>query len=673
MKCRINSILAVSRWVWIVAVAVAAAGGCSGGEKQGTGGASAEKVSFGSFAEFMAETGADGSRAGGGHQVVFIGIDGATWRALDPLIEQGRLPNLERIKMEGCYGTLMSTPCYVSPPAWTSMLTGYAPEKTGVYTFGNFSWEEGKFSPLTAEDIEVPAVWDLASLAGQKVGVTNVPLTYPVRPVNGIMVSGLLTPVPLGNRLLLRPTQFTGDLRHTDVAPEVQSYSTPIKSEGSDSLNTFAWWRVDTTDNGVRDYDRLVLSVYPSLEGMPEGGHAQVHVFEIGEYSPWLQVRAVYEGEVRDAWCKFLLYPYEEGGYRARTSQALFGVRESGVQYTYPDELSVELKDRFVYYLPSKSLKPDVVPSVTLETVKYASFFYDYDDWDLFYYVFTQTDNIQHAQGFSPNAAKVYETIDRFLGELMRRLPEDCTLIVASDHGFKKFEWGVDINESLEQLGLVVRKGEENEIDFERTTAFHNMWHIYFNPMLMNADHLRALGVPIEDGERPRDALIDYLKEVMVLTDGEKNYPLTFTALSEDLPDDAPDLVVDGAYDNYMVEFWNIMRPRGTMMWELSKTEQYNHEREGVYFVWGNHVRSGIDTGVKQIEDIAPTMLYLLGLPVADDMDGTVMLDVFHESYIAQNPEFVIPDYNEIDLEYMAAKEDNESLYKKLKSLGYAQ
>jgi hypothetical protein len=159
----------------------------------------------------------------------------------------------------------------------------------------------------------------------------------------------------------------------------------------------------------------------------------------------------------------------------------------------------------------------------------------------------------------------------------------------------------------------------------------------------------------------------------MVLTDGEKNYPLTFTALSEDLPDDAPDLVVDGAYDNYMVEFWNIMRPRGTMMWELSKTEQYNHEREGVYFVWGNHVRSGIDTGVKQIEDIAPTMLYLLGLPVADDMDGTVMLDVFHESYIAQNPEFVIPDYNEIDLEYMAAKEDNESLYKKLKSLGYAQ
>jgi hypothetical protein len=66
-------------------------------------------------------------------------------------------------------------------------------------------------------------------------------------------------------------------------------------------------------------------------------------------------------------------------------------------------------------------------------------------------------------------------------------------------------------------------------------------------------------------------------------------------------------------------------------------------------------------------------MLYLLGLPLAGDMDGRAMLDVFHESYVAQRPQFVIPDYIEIDLEYMAAKEDNESLYKKLKSLGYAQ
>ena len=331
------------------------------------------------------------------------------------------------------------------------------------------------------------------------------------------------------------------------------------------------------------------------------------------------------------------------------------------------------MKERFEYYLPSKSLKPDVVPSVTLETVKYANFFYDYDDWDLFYYVFTQTDNIQHAQGFSPRTAKVYETIDRFLGELMRRLPDDCTLIVASDHGFGKFEWGVDINEWLEGIGLVVRMPGENTIDYERTTVFHNMWHLYFNPRLMTREHLTTVGVPVERNEAPRDALISYLQEVMIVTDGQKNYPLELTPMPADLPDNDPDMVVEGAYDNYMVEFWNLMRPRGRMMWEVMDTEAHNHERDGVYLVWGNHIRTGIDTGIKNIEDIAPTMLYLLGLPAAEDMDGRTMFEMFHERYVAQNPQYFIPDYSEIDLEFMAAKEETESLYKKLKSLGYAQ
>jgi predicted AlkP superfamily phosphohydrolase/phosphomutase len=670
MKIINRQYCAASRWVW--AAALVLLGACTGGGED-SGGSEAKRVSFDSFAEFMEQSGADGSPASGGHQVVFIGIDGATWRALDPLMEQGRLPNLKRMKMEGCYGTLWSTPCYVSPPAWASMLSGYSPGKTGVYTFGNFSWEESKFSSVTAEDVAVPSVWDVASRAGHKVGVTNVPLTYPVRPVNGIMVSGLLTPVPLEGRLGLVPTEFSGDLSIQQVKPGVQSYSMPVKSEGSDAHNTFVWWRVDSTDDENANFDRVVLAIYPCLESVPLGDPNQVYTFDFGEYSPWLKIRAIHEDEVRDAWCKFLLYPVEGGGFRARSSQVLFDVRESGAQYTYPDELAAELKERFEYYLPSKSLKPDVVPSVALETVKYADFFYDYDDWDLFYYVFTQTDNIQHAQGFSPNTAKVYETIDRFLGKLMRRLPDDCTLIVASDHGFGKFEWGVDINEWLEGIGLVVRMPGENKIDYERTTVFHNMWHLYFNPKLMTREHLRTVRVPFERNEKPRDALMKYLQEVMTLTDGQKDYPLVFTPLPGDLPDNDPDMVVEGAYDNYMVEFWNLMRPRNTMMWKVMDTEAHNHERDGVYLVWGNHIRTGIDTGVKDIEDIAPTMLYLMGLPAAEDMDGRTMFEMFHERYVAQNPQYFIPDYSEINLEFMAAKEDKESLYKKLKSLGYAQ
>jgi predicted AlkP superfamily phosphohydrolase/phosphomutase len=664
-------------WARMVTAAVLAAvlaiGACNGGGEEELGGGGPQRVSFDSFADYMEERRTAVSPGRGTHQVVFIGIDGATWRYLDPLIEQGRLPNLRRIKSDGCYGTLLSTPCYVSPPAWASMLTGYAPEKTGVYTFGKFSWDAGKFSSLTAEDVRVPWVWDVASQAGKKVAVTNVPLTYPVSPVNGIMVSGLLTPVPLGDRLTLGSTRFSGKLNLSHVAPEVISHSTPIKNEGSDSLNTMVWWQIDSADDGVKNYDQVVLTVFPRLEAEPKEVPGRVYAFDIGKYSPWLKIRAVWKEEMRDGWCKLMVIPRQEGGFQFMGSQILFDVRESGAQYTYPAELADELAEKLDYYMPSKFLKQDVVFSVTGEAARYAGFFYDYDDWDMFHYVFTQTDNIHHLEGFSKNAAAVYEEIDRFLGELMRRLPDDCTLIIASDHGFNKFTWGVDINESLEQLGLLVRKPGGDEIDYERTTVFHNMWHLYFNSTLATRDNLVDIGVAFEANETPRDALIRLVNKINIVTSDGRQYPLKFTPMEEDLPGDHPDMVVEGAYDDYMVEFWNLMRPRGSMMWKLMASEAHNHDREGVYLVWGNHVRTGIDSGTKNIEDIAPTIMYLLGLPNAADMDGRAMFEVFHDRYLTQNPEFIIDNYSEIRREFMAAEKDTESLEKTLRSLGYVQ
>jgi len=653
--------------------AVLTVSACKGGGGEDSGRTGPRRASFDSFAAYLEEKEAALSPERKTHQVVFIGIDGATWRFLNPLIEQGHLPNLKRLKLEGCYGTLLSTPCYVSPPAWTSMLTGYSPVKTGVYTFGKFNWDEGKFSSLTSEDVGVPWAWDVASQAGRRVAVTNVPLTYPVSPVNGIMVSGLLTPVPLGDRLLLGPTRISGNLGLPQVAPEVVSYSTPTKTEGSDSLNTVVWWNVDSTDDGVRNYDRVVLTVFPRLEAEPKEVTGRVYQFDIGKYSPWLKVRAVWEEEVRDGWCKLKVFPRPGGGFQFMGSQILFDVRESVRQYTYPAELADELAEKLDYYLPSKFLKQDVVPAVTVEAARCADFLYEYDDWDLFYYVFTQTDNIHHLEGFSQNAVSVYQEIDRFVGELMRWLPRECTLIVASDHGFDKFKWGVDINELLEQLGLLVRKTGGEEIDFERTTVFHNMWHLYFNPELVTHENLAKLRVSIEASESVRDALIRLVNKIEIVTSDGRQYPLTFTPLPEELPRDHPDMVVAGAYENYMVEFWNLMRPRGSMMWELAASEAHNHDREGVYLVWGNHVRTGIDCGTRNIEDIAPTILYMLGLPIAADMDGRAMFEAFHERFISRNPEFVIDDYREIRREFMAAEKDTQSLEKTLRSLGYVQ
>jgi predicted AlkP superfamily phosphohydrolase/phosphomutase len=670
VSSRVVAAASTSAVVTAVAAVVLTLGGCKGGGGDSAG-RGAKQVSFDSFAEYVENQAAGGAPGRRAHQVVFIGIDGASWRIIDPMIQQGLLPNLRRMKLEGCCGTLLSTPCYVSPPAWEAMHSGYVPEKTGVYTFGKFSWEAGKFSSVNAEDARVPSAWDVASQAGRKVAVTNVPLTYPVHPIDGIMVSGLMTPVPVGDRLALQPTRLSGSLDLRQVAPGETSFSPPVKSEGSDSLNTLVWWQVDSTDDGVVNYDRVVLAVLPGPGSGFAAGKIPVYQFDVGRYSQWIAVRAVWKERVRDGWFKLMLLPRQEGGFQAISSQVLFDVREEAPQYTYPEGLADELMKRFSYYLPSKFLKQDVVPAVTIDAVEYADFFYDYDDWDLFYYVFTQTDNIQHLEGFSRRAAEVYERIDWLLGDLMRRLPADCTLIVASDHGFKKFLWGIDINETLERLGLLVRKPGGEEVDYERTTVFHNMWHLYFNPRLLTREHLMEVGVQFEGNESPREALMRYVSAIKIATSDGRQYPLRFTPLPADLPGDHPDMVVDGAYDDYMVEFWNLKRPRGSAVWELMPSEANNHEREGVYLIWGSHVRTGIDTGTKDIEDIAPTILYMLGLPIAADMDGRPMFDALHERYVAEHPELRIPDYTEIKRDFIAIEEDTEPLEKKLKSLGY--
>ena len=103
----------------------------------------------------------------------------------------------------------------------------------------------------------------------------------------------------------------------------------------------------------------------------------------------------------------------------------------------------------------------------------------------------------------------------------------------------------------------------------------------------------------------------------------------------------------------------------------LMDSEAHNHEREGVFFVWGNHVNSSYDAGVRNIEDIAPTTLYLLGLPVAADMDGRVMFDVLHGKYVAATPQYELGDYREISREFIVVDQKKESLEKKLRALGY--
>lgn len=132
-------------------------------------------------------------------KVLIIGLDGATWKILNPLIEDGYMPNLKKIVQNGASGVLKSTKPPVTPVAWASFQTGCNPGKHGVFNFTGYDRENSKTFFVNSSFIKVPTIWDYLSSCGKKVIVLNVPLTYPVKEINGIMATGFPSPAKDSN------------------------------------------------------------------------------------------------------------------------------------------------------------------------------------------------------------------------------------------------------------------------------------------------------------------------------------------------------------------------------------------------------------------------------------------------------------------------------------------
>lgn len=129
---------------------------------------------------------------------VIFGVDGLTFRILNPLMERGDLPNFRKLREAGCEATLESRYPPLTPAAWTSLSTGLKPARHGVYDFWEYEEQREKGKPRAAH-VQTrrkggKAIWNILSEYGKQVLVINVPSTYPPEPVNGIMLSGYMTP-----------------------------------------------------------------------------------------------------------------------------------------------------------------------------------------------------------------------------------------------------------------------------------------------------------------------------------------------------------------------------------------------------------------------------------------------------------------------------------------------
>jgi len=160
------------------------------------------------------------------NKTAVIGIDGVPYELMDDLSEKGIMPNFQDLKRGGIFKKMRSSIPEISSVAWSSIITGKNPAEHGIFglteiipntytlAFPDFSW------------LKTPAFWQKNS--GKKYVILNVPSTYPVKKLNGVHISGFISP---DLEKAVYPQEYLPYLNEINYQTDVDS-STAHKSKG---------------------------------------------------------------------------------------------------------------------------------------------------------------------------------------------------------------------------------------------------------------------------------------------------------------------------------------------------------------------------------------------------------------------------------------------------------
>jgi tetratricopeptide (TPR) repeat protein/predicted AlkP superfamily pyrophosphatase or phosphodiesterase len=135
-------------------------------------------------------------------RILLVGLDGADWNIIDPLLARGRMPRLERLVRGGVRGRIRTIAPMLSPVLWTSIATGVVPGRHGILDFVTTTGRPGERVPVSSSQRQVKAFWNMLSESGLSVGVAGWWATWPAEAIDGFMVSDRVASQLAGARAL---------------------------------------------------------------------------------------------------------------------------------------------------------------------------------------------------------------------------------------------------------------------------------------------------------------------------------------------------------------------------------------------------------------------------------------------------------------------------------------
>ena len=167
---------------------------------------------------------------------IVIGLDGATWELLDPLMKAGKLPTLKKMIEGGAHGVLKSTIPPLTGPAWVSFATGKNPGKHGCFDFQLPRDSLHQIELISSKDIKGEAFYEVLDRHGKRCTLINLPCSYPPR-IGGPVITDFLT----------RGSQFVFPESLTQEIPEFKQYRVVPKPHSN----------IRRYINDIRDLERV--------------------------------------------------------------------------------------------------------------------------------------------------------------------------------------------------------------------------------------------------------------------------------------------------------------------------------------------------------------------------------------------------------------------------------
>lgn len=526
-------------------------------------------------------------------KVFILGIDGGSLKLIEQW--QDELPNFREIMKNGVYGELESTIPPVTCPAWPCMFTGKNPAKLGIYDFLSLPLEGGYKSRFyNSLDYFSHSLWRILSDSGRKVGLFNVPVTYPPPKVNGFSVSGAGTPFADVRKVVYTyPQNLEGTLDKVvdgyEVEPRIDITLSGKEKQYAATFYEMLSKKLKAAKYLVTNFDwDLFICVFTVLDRVQ-------HYFwhHMDETHP-RHTTDRYQTAVRDFY-KRVDQAMGELVSMLHGETNILIVSDHGSQAAHRQFLTNRWLEKIglLYFSKGSSLRMKTIRAVE----------------NLF-------------------LSKSNPTLTRLVSKLIPQKILTGLLAYSGPRG-----------ETNDILGSV---------DWSRTKAFGLGTTAAGGMIFVNLKGRNPDGIvqPGDEYELVRQDIIERLRN---LADPKTGEPLDIQVFRKEevyhgkYLASAPDILL--LKDKYV---FSGARRLGDSEWQVPPRSG-THTRQGVFMAYGSDIKkSGEKLSNLKIYDITPTILHIFGLPIVKDMDGRVLTEIFDEGSETGQRQIT---YREVDYE----------------------